>query len=118
MADPGLRIVTGTPASSYTHFPISSSPPILPVNNNAFTNQVCPLLPRSHKAAELTCFNSWFRSLQPKMQGAIGLGLLGWGSAGLFLSDTAEKKLGFEASEQDKEALKAFAPKITVVERD
>jgi len=51
------------------------------------------------------------------MQGAIGLGLLAWGTAGMYVTDTAEKKLGFEASEEDKEALKAFTPKITIVER-
>lgn len=52
------------------------------------------------------------------MQGAIGLGMLAWGTAGLFISDTAEKKLGFEATEADKEALKAFVPKISAVERE
>ena len=44
--------------------------------------------------------------------------MLAWGTAGLFLSDTAEKELGFEATEADKEALKEFLPKISTVERD
>ena len=48
----------------------------------------------------------------------IGAGLLAWGTAGLFISDAAEKNLGCEATEQEKEALKAVVPKISMVERD
>lgn len=45
---------------------------------------------------------------------AVGAGFLAWGTIGLYLSDTAEKKLGMEPSEQDKAAL----PRIIAVERD
>lgn len=41
-----------------------------------------------------------------------------WGTAGLYISDHAEKKLGFEAMDKDREALKGFLPRITSVERD
>lgn len=51
------------------------------------------------------------------MQGAIGAGLLAWGTAGLFISDAAEKKLGFEPTEKEREALKSVVPKISMVER-
>jgi hypothetical protein len=44
--------------------------------------------------------------------------LLAWGTVGLFASDTAEKKLGFEPTEKDREALGKIVPKIMVVERD
>jgi hypothetical protein len=36
---------------------------------------------------------------------------------GLYISDTAEKKLGFEPKETDKKALREVLPKITVVEK-
>ena len=61
---------------------------------------------------------SWFRGLPPKMQGMIGAGLLAWGTAGLFISDAAEKNMGFEPTEQEKEALRSVVPKISMVERD
>jgi hypothetical protein len=45
----------------------------------------------------------------------LGLGILSWATAGLYLSDIAEQKLGFEASEEDKERLQAMIPKVSVV---
>jgi hypothetical protein len=47
----------------------------------------------------------------------LGLGFLAWGTVGLLLSNQAEKKLGFEPSESDKEALEKIKPRISVVER-
>jgi hypothetical protein len=61
---------------------------------------------------------SWFKSLDPKMRLGLGAGLIAWGTIGLYLSDTAEKKLGFEPSDEDKEKLKAITPRITIVERE
>jgi hypothetical protein len=48
----------------------------------------------------------------------VGIAFLAWGAIGLYISDTAEKKLGFEPSQKDKEALEAVVPKISLVERD
>lgn len=48
----------------------------------------------------------------------VGLAFLAWGAIGLYISDTAEKKLGFEPSQRDREALEAAVPKITLVERN
>ena len=48
----------------------------------------------------------------------VGIAVLAWGTIGLYISDTAEKKLGFEPSEKEKQALEAVVPKITVVERE
>jgi hypothetical protein len=48
----------------------------------------------------------------------VGLAFLAWGTIGLYISDSAEKKFGFEPSQNDKEALEAVVPKITLVERD
>jgi hypothetical protein len=44
--------------------------------------------------------------------------LLTWGVVGLYVSDTAEKKLGLEPSAQDREALEAVIPRITAVDRE
>jgi hypothetical protein len=36
----------------------------------------------------------------------------------LYLSDTAEKKFGFEPSEKEKQELEKVLPRITVVDRE
>jgi len=59
-----------------------------------------------------------FRNLSPRTRLTVGLGIIAWGAIGLYVSDTAEKKFGFEPSERDKEALREVMPKITVVEKD
>jgi hypothetical protein len=46
------------------------------------------------------------------------MGLLSWGALGLYASDTAEDKLGFKASEEDKASLRAITPRISVVDRE
>ncbi|KFX90668.1 hypothetical protein O988_03407 [Pseudogymnoascus sp. VKM F-3808] len=61
---------------------------------------------------------SWFRALTPKAQGLIGMGLLSWGAIGLYATDTAEEKLGFKPSEEEKAALQAITPRISVVDRE
>ncbi|OBT60840.1 hypothetical protein VE03_09708 [Pseudogymnoascus sp. 23342-1-I1] len=61
---------------------------------------------------------SWFRALTPKAQGLIGMGLLSWGAIGLYASDTAEEKLGFKPSEEDKASLRAITPRFSVVDRE
>lgn len=46
------------------------------------------------------------------------MAFLAWGTAGLYVSDAAEKKLGFEASEKERAALGEVVPRITMVDRD
>ena len=46
------------------------------------------------------------------------MAFLAWGTIGLYVSDSAEKKLGLEPSEKDKQELEAVVPKITLVERE
>ncbi len=41
-----------------------------------------------------------------------------WGTIGLYVSDNAEKKFGFEPSDKDRQGLEALVPKISVVERE
>jgi len=59
-----------------------------------------------------------FRNLTPRTHALVGLSLLAWGTIGLYLSDTAEKKFGFEPSEKEKQELEKVLPRITVVDRE
>jgi hypothetical protein len=59
-----------------------------------------------------------FRGLSLRGRLGVGLGLLAWGTIGLYLSNTAEKKLGLEPTEKDREALGKMVPNITTVERN
>ncbi len=43
---------------------------------------------------------------------------MAWGTIGLYISDNAEKKLGLEPTQKDREALEAVLPKFTTVERE
>jgi hypothetical protein len=58
-----------------------------------------------------------FRNLPQRTRAGIGLAFLAWGTIGLYISDSAEKKFGLEPSQTDKEALEAVVPRISVVER-
>ncbi|KAG5939275.1 hypothetical protein E4U59_003244 [Claviceps monticola] len=58
-----------------------------------------------------------YKNLSPKTRLYFGIGVMAWGTIGLYLSDKAEEKYGFTPSEEDKEALWKFVPKVTVVER-
>jgi len=46
----------------------------------------------------------------------VGGGIIGYACLGLFLSDTAEEKLGYTPTEQDKKRLREALPRIRVVE--
>ncbi|KAG6029726.1 hypothetical protein E4U19_000790 [Claviceps sp. Clav32 group G5] len=58
-----------------------------------------------------------YKNLSPKTRLYFGIGVMAWGTIGLYLSDKAEEKYGFTPSEEDKEALWKYVPKVTVVER-
>ncbi|PQE28974.1 fatty acid activator protein [Rutstroemia sp. NJR-2017a BBW] len=60
-----------------------------------------------------------FRNLPPRTRGIVGLSFFAWGTIGLFLSDTAEEKLGFKpGGERDPEvASKDGGFRIRVVEK-
>ncbi|KAK7927792.1 hypothetical protein PG985_004790 [Apiospora marii] len=59
-----------------------------------------------------------FRNLSPRMRLGVGLGLLAWGAVGLQLSDRAEDKYGFKASDEEKARLRQLVPRIVTVDRD
>ncbi|KAI0132315.1 hypothetical protein BJ170DRAFT_680201 [Xylariales sp. AK1849] len=58
-----------------------------------------------------------FRNLSPRMRLGVGVGLLAWGAIGLQLSDRAEEKFGFKASEEEKAAVSQLAPRIITVDK-
>jgi hypothetical protein len=47
----------------------------------------------------------------------VGLAFLAWGTVGLYVSDSAEKKFGLEPSEGDRERLDSVLPKVRVLEK-
>lgn len=47
----------------------------------------------------------------------VGLGVMAYASAGLYLSDKFEEKMGWTPTEKDREELRNALPKIMVVER-
>lgn len=72
-----------------------------------------PYLPLIHFADEKSSF---YNSLSPKTRLMVGGGLIGYATLGLFLSDTAEEKLGYTPTEEDKKRLREAMPRIRVVD--
>lgn len=58
-----------------------------------------------------------YRNLPPRTRILIGLGVMAYAATALTLSDAAEKPLGYEATEEDRQKLKAMMPKITAVDK-
>lgn len=48
----------------------------------------------------------------------MGVAVLAWGAAGLYLSDRAEERFGFTPTDEDREALRQMTPHIVTVERE
>ncbi|KAF1960859.1 hypothetical protein CC80DRAFT_544253 [Byssothecium circinans] len=59
----------------------------------------------------------WYKGMAPKMRILIGVGVMAYAGAGMFLSDKVEEKIGFVPTEKDKKELREAMPKITVVDR-
>ncbi|QUC17199.1 uncharacterized protein UV8b_01440 [Ustilaginoidea virens] len=58
-----------------------------------------------------------YKNLSPRARAGLGAGIIAWSLAGTYLSDRAEETFGFAPSDQDREALWKWAPKITAVEK-
>ncbi|UKZ47435.1 hypothetical protein TrVGV298_001653 [Trichoderma virens] len=58
-----------------------------------------------------------YTNLSPKTRLGVGVAIIAWGCAGLYVSDKAEEKLGFTPTEEDKAELRNMAPKITTVDK-
>ncbi len=61
--------------------------------------------------------NRAYKNLSPKTRLAVGVGVIAWGVAGLYLSDRAEEKFGYTPSDKDKEELRSWTPRIVTVEK-
>ncbi|PSK34049.1 hypothetical protein B9Z65_8375 [Elsinoe australis] len=60
---------------------------------------------------------SKYRSLPSRTRILLGTGLIGYALLAQTLSDKAEEPLGLKATEQDKEELYRYMPRIRTVER-
>ncbi|KAF2722005.1 hypothetical protein K431DRAFT_223110 [Polychaeton citri CBS 116435] len=59
-----------------------------------------------------------YRTLTPRIRIFIGVGIMAYAGAGIFLSDRAEESLGFTPSEEDRRRLREAVPKIQLVDRE
>ncbi|KAF2111106.1 hypothetical protein BDV96DRAFT_526826 [Lophiotrema nucula] len=59
----------------------------------------------------------WYKGIAPKTRLMLGLGVMAYAGVGLYLSDKAEEKLGWVATEKDKEELRNSLPKIIPIEK-
>lgn len=76
--------------------------------------------PPKHINSSLTPLPNFYRAytnLAPKTRLGVGVAIIAWGCAGLYLSDKAEEKFGYTPTEEDRSALREMAPKITSVDK-
>ncbi|CAM1511406.1 Fc.00g089190.m01.CDS01 [Cosmosporella sp. VM-42] len=59
-----------------------------------------------------------YKNLSTKARLGVGVGIIAWGAAGLYLSDQAEEKFGYTPTEEDKAELSRYTPKIITVEKN
>ena len=83
-----------------------------------FSTSARALRPEAVSGAAAPSSSSWaWRNLSPKTRLAVGVGVIAWGVAGLYLSDRAEEKFGYTPSDKDKEELRSWTPRIVTVEK-
>ncbi|KAL2208867.1 hypothetical protein CC79DRAFT_1332032 [Sarocladium strictum] len=58
-----------------------------------------------------------FRNLSPATRAGVGVGIIAWGAAGLYLTPAVEEKMGLTPSEQDTAELEKYKPRIVTVEK-
>lgn len=61
---------------------------------------------------------SKYTALPSQTRLVLGLGVMGYATFALFVSDSVEEPLGLKATEADRKELKELVPKIRTVERD
>ncbi|KAF1843328.1 uncharacterized protein K460DRAFT_407688 [Cucurbitaria berberidis CBS 394.84] len=59
----------------------------------------------------------WFKAIPPRTRVMIGVGIMAYAGAGLYLSDKAEERFGLTPTEKDREELRNAMPTIAAVER-
>ncbi|KAL7818806.1 hypothetical protein V8C44DRAFT_319155 [Trichoderma aethiopicum] len=58
-----------------------------------------------------------YKNLTPNTRLGVGVAVIAWGIAGLYISDKAEESFGFTPTEEDKAELRNMAPRITTVDK-
>ncbi|KAI8938398.1 hypothetical protein NX059_004294 [Plenodomus lindquistii] len=59
----------------------------------------------------------WFKGIPPKTRIFIGVGIMAYAGAGLYLSDKVEERYGLTPTESDREELRNALPKVAIVEK-
>ncbi|KAI4696956.1 uncharacterized protein J4E84_000080 [Alternaria hordeiaustralica] len=59
----------------------------------------------------------WFKNIPPKTRMIIGVGVMAYAGAGLYISDKAEEKFGLTPTDQDREQLRDVIPKVSTIEK-
>ncbi|OAA61442.1 hypothetical protein ISF_05521 [Cordyceps fumosorosea ARSEF 2679] len=59
-----------------------------------------------------------YKNLSPNARLGVGVAILAWGAAGLYLSDRAEERFGLTPTDRDREALRQMTPHIVAVDRE
>jgi len=65
----------------------------------------------------ITNIYRWFKNIPPKTRMIIGVGVMAYAGAGLYISDKAEEKFGLTPTEKDREQLQDVIPKISTIEK-
>jgi hypothetical protein len=65
---------------------------------------------------KLNQMKSYYNSLSTKTRLGVGGGAMLYACLGLYISDAAEKKLGYTPTEEDKRKLREAMPKIRIVD--
>ncbi|KAL5375939.1 hypothetical protein DPSP01_010804 [Paraphaeosphaeria sporulosa] len=59
----------------------------------------------------------WYKGIPTRTRMLVGVGVMGYAAAAMFVTDRLEEKMGLVPTEKDKEELNRAIPKITVVDR-
>ncbi|KAK2063664.1 acyl-CoA N-acyltransferase [Colletotrichum caudatum] len=108
------------PVKNPNHVPISSQ--ILPLDMSLTLATSRPPSVSRFNVASWPLANpdsySWvvaYKNLSPKTRLGVGVAVLAWGAAGLYLSDQAEEK--YRPTPEEKAVVDKYVPKVTVVDR-
>ncbi|CAG5143954.1 uncharacterized protein ALTATR162_LOCUS1453 [Alternaria atra] len=86
-------------------------------------NSLCVVIPNFATPSQLHLFIfdmavwQWFKGIPPKTRMIIGVGVMAYAGAGLYISDKAEEKFGLTPTEKDREELRDVLPKVSTVEK-
>ncbi|KAF9734194.1 hypothetical protein PMIN01_07097 [Paraphaeosphaeria minitans] len=59
----------------------------------------------------------WYKGIPTRTRMLVGVGVMGYAAAAMFVTDRLEERMGLVPTEKDKEELDRALPKITVVDR-